>query len=254
MVESFAARDVEIPLDGVAGVSGTVRVRFLWQPQLLSRRKTQNTVLGSTTRMYTSMTMSSLEQKSQPSDIQPIASTSSSSLIHEQSLHSRTASDSGSVSFVPQRASLDGASTVASSIEGHEHPLSDSTGVPGMLQVTIVDARGLPGVDKSGTSDPYVKVRLGKHSVYRTQTIFKTLAPTWDETFTQTVTGEPVALILKVKDYNRVKKAVNLGVAQCNIWDLVQPTERTASEQWLPLSPPGSGQIRIKLEFSTIPV
>lgn len=58
MVDSYAAKDVNIPLDGVAGVSGSVRVRLLWQPQLLVKRKTQTAIL-STTRTYTSMPLSS---------------------------------------------------------------------------------------------------------------------------------------------------------------------------------------------------
>lgn len=34
-------------------------------------------------------------------------------------------------------------------------------------------------VDKNGTSDPYVRVRVGNRIVHKSKTITKTLAPTW---------------------------------------------------------------------------
>ncbi|CDS11701.1 hypothetical protein LRAMOSA03964 [Lichtheimia ramosa] len=226
MVESFMAKTVSIPLDGVAGVTGDVIVRFLWQPQLLVKRRTQTSVLG-TTRIGTNLSMSSTSS----GEVIPTASRSRTSLFSESG-HSRADSDHGSLS------------TMNDSME-----LSDANGIPAMISVQLVEARGLRAVDKNGTSDPYVRVRVGNRIVHKSKTITKTLAPTWNETFAFNVPAEPTALSFKLKDYNRFSRAVDLGECRWNIWDLVSPEHRRA-DQWLPLSPMGSGELHVILELS----
>lgn len=49
-LESFAAKDVEASLGGGA----TIRLRMLWSPQLLARKRTGTTLLSSTTKIFTS--------------------------------------------------------------------------------------------------------------------------------------------------------------------------------------------------------
>ncbi|KAI9485092.1 C2 domain-containing protein [Zychaea mexicana] len=49
-LESFAAKDFEVSLKP----SGSLRLRMLWQPQLLARKRTGTSLLGSTTRIFTS--------------------------------------------------------------------------------------------------------------------------------------------------------------------------------------------------------
>ena len=54
------------------------------------------------------------------------------------------------------------------------------------LSVTVIQAADLPGMDMSGTSDPYVKVFLApdKKKKYETKVHRKTLNPVFNETFT----------------------------------------------------------------------
>lgn len=221
LVESFIARQVKIPLDGVAGVSGHVRVRFLWQPQLLIRKKTHTSVLADK-RIYTNIgTSTNLSPKSptfgttpfpisgatmhpttvaQSSDTisylqrapslapSPSSSTSSSALkssvntvqnplARQDSLHKRNISVASSILSTGQsRPSVDTASVMDES----QMPGDDTaTGSDGTVTIHVIEARNLRGVDKSGTSDPFLRVRIGKHQVYKTKYIKKTLTPEW---------------------------------------------------------------------------
>lgn len=52
------------------------------------------------------------------------------------------------------------------------------------LKVHLVSGHNLTAMDKSGTSDPYVKFKQGGRLLFKSKTVHKELNPTFDETFT----------------------------------------------------------------------
>ncbi|XP_031304323.1 multiple C2 and transmembrane domain-containing protein 1 isoform X8 [Camelus dromedarius] len=79
-------------------------------------------------------------------------------------------------------------------------PLSD----PGMYQLDITLKRGqsLAARDRGGTSDPYVKFKIGRKEVFRSKIIHKNLNPVWEEKACILVDHLREPLYIKVFDYD----------------------------------------------------
>ncbi|CAG7817684.1 unnamed protein product [Allacma fusca] len=56
--------------------------------------------------------------------------------------------------------------------------------------------------DKSGSSDPYVKVKIGDKLHYKSKTIYRDLNPIWDESFVLPINDLSQSVIFKVFDYD----------------------------------------------------
>ncbi|XP_057595141.1 multiple C2 and transmembrane domain-containing protein 1 isoform X9 [Hippopotamus amphibius kiboko] len=79
-------------------------------------------------------------------------------------------------------------------------PLAD----PGMYQLDITLRRGqsLAARDRGGTSDPYVKFKIGGKEVFRSKIIHKNLNPVWEEKACLLVGHLREPLYVKVFDYD----------------------------------------------------
>ncbi|XP_048258170.1 multiple C2 and transmembrane domain-containing protein 1-like isoform X3 [Haliotis rufescens] len=72
-----------------------------------------------------------------------------------------------------------------------------------MLEVQLVEGRDLVIRDSCGTSDPYVKFKVGGKQVFKSRTVFKNLNPKWDESFSVAIEDIYKPVQIKVFDYDR---------------------------------------------------
>ncbi|XP_063043348.1 multiple C2 and transmembrane domain-containing protein 1-like isoform X3 [Engraulis encrasicolus] len=70
------------------------------------------------------------------------------------------------------------------------------------LDITLKKGNNLAIRDRGGTSDPYVKFKLGGKEVFRSKTIHKNLNPVWEEKLTLLVDTLREPLYVKVFDYD----------------------------------------------------
>ncbi|XP_058461918.1 multiple C2 and transmembrane domain-containing protein isoform X2 [Malaya genurostris] len=70
------------------------------------------------------------------------------------------------------------------------------------LRIHLISGHGLVAMDKSGTSDPYVKFKVGGRLLYKSKTVHKDLNPVWDETFVVPVEDPFQPINIKVFDYD----------------------------------------------------
>ncbi|EDS45772.1 conserved hypothetical protein [Culex quinquefasciatus] len=70
------------------------------------------------------------------------------------------------------------------------------------LRIHLVSGHNLVAMDKSGTSDPYVKFKVGGRLLYKSKTVHKELNPVWDETFIVPIEDPFQPINIKVFDYD----------------------------------------------------
>ncbi|KZO90442.1 hypothetical protein CALVIDRAFT_542695 [Calocera viscosa TUFC12733] len=121
----------------------------------------------------------------------------------------------------------------------------------GVMSVTLLRGHNIRGVDRSGTSDPYVVFDLNGQKIFKSETKKKAVSPEWNENFSATVPSRVAAKFdLEVFDWNQIEQAKSLGVGTIDITD-VEPF--LASEVTIPISHEkhgDSGEIKLRLLFT----
>ncbi|XP_065348963.1 multiple C2 and transmembrane domain-containing protein isoform X4 [Cloeon dipterum] len=70
------------------------------------------------------------------------------------------------------------------------------------LRVHLKRGKDLVAKDTGGTSDPYVKFKIGGRMLYKSKTIYRNLNPVWDEVFTLPIEDPFLPVHIKVFDYD----------------------------------------------------
>lgn len=74
----------------------------------------------------------------------------------------------------------------------------------------------------SGTSDPYVKFKLGNKTLFRSRTVQKNLNPKWDERFVLSIEDVLRPIHISVFDYDRGIFDDSMGSVEMNLDNLKQ--------------------------------
>ncbi|XP_055995219.1 multiple C2 and transmembrane domain-containing protein 1-like isoform X5 [Ostrea edulis] len=95
------------------------------------------------------------------------------------------------------------------------------------LDVWLKEGKDLVIRDSSGTSDPYVKFKIGSKQFYKSRTVYKNLNPKWDEKFTIPIEDAFKPVSVKCYDYDRGVSDDRMGSAEIDLstFDLNTPTE-----------------------------
>ncbi|XP_051028484.1 multiple C2 and transmembrane domain-containing protein 1 isoform X3 [Acomys russatus] len=108
---------------------------------------------------------------------------------------------------------------------------------PGMYQLDITLRKGqsLAARDRGGTSDPYVKFKIGRKEVFRSKIIHKNLNPVWEEKACVFIDHLREPLYVKVFDYDFGLQDDFMGSA---FLDLTQLELNTSTDVTLTLKDP----------------
>ncbi|OZJ05187.1 hypothetical protein BZG36_02423, partial [Bifiguratus adelaidae] len=273
-VEAFMARDRQLPVMLKGQQAGTITVRLNWQPQLLARKKT-GTVFTGATRMLTGAPGAvfgaggkvvgggakvvgggvgavghGLKQggSALASGFGFGKKKLSQDMTHADGMVNSTSNES----IQPQQNGNLSQLAPAQAAQGVNTQGGNMVGAPGTVSFTILEASGLRAVDRGGSSDPYVRVKVGNKEIFKSKIKKKTLEPHWDETFTYHVDPSPITFDIILKDHNAIGKDEGLGEFVFPLWDIMkhQPGQPSHFEEWLALQPQGSGKLRVRVEFT----
>lgn len=97
-------------------------------------------------------------------------------------------------------------------------------------------ARDLPAMDLNGLSDPYVKVKLGKHK-FKTKVVKKTLNPYWGEEFCFRVEDLNEELLISVLDEDKYFNDDFVGHVKFPVSQVFDAHNKCLDTAWYPLQP-----------------
>ncbi|KAJ9084196.1 Tricalbin-2 [Entomophthora muscae] len=119
----------------------------------------------------------------------------------------------------------------------------------GRLEVDIVRAVNLIGVDSSGTSDPFIKARLNGTRVFKSQVIKKNLNPVFNERFSVPILDiNDSYLMLEVFDWNKINASEKLGKVTIPLSSL---NMTSSVDKLYPLDGSSRGELQVKLAYSS---
>jgi len=115
-----------------------------------------------------------------------------------------------------------------------------------VLIVKILEGKGLAVRDRSGTSDPYVVLRIGKQKT-KSKVIKKNLEPRWDQTFTFHFDNKKEKLTLEVFDHDVFSKDDHMGWTEISLEDI---EDGASEDKWLKLQDVETGQIHVIISLN----
>ncbi|KAL6602969.1 hypothetical protein ACP70R_043330 [Stipagrostis hirtigluma subsp. patula] len=128
---------------------------------------------------------------------------------------------------------------------------------PMKLLVRVVEARGLPAVHVDGSSDPFVKLQLGKRRA-KTAVVKRSLAPVWDEEFSFLVGDVAEELVVTVFNEDRYFSNDVLGRVRVPLARAMETDDLSLGTAWYQLQPKSKkskkkcrGEVCLRISLST---
>lgn len=84
------------------------------------------------------------------------------------------------------------------------------------LKINLISGSDLAAMDKNGTSDPYVKFKMGGRLLHKSKTVHRDLNPVWDETFVVPIEDPFHPINIKVRFFVHYLKLLSLYCSVCN--------------------------------------
>ncbi|PCH33337.1 tricalbin [Wolfiporia cocos MD-104 SS10] len=273
-IEPFTAAERVIPLTTPKhGQQGSVRVRLLFQPEIIVKTRKNTSTFSSAGRTMTQIghipvgvavgagkgvihgvasgvTGITGVFRSKDHVKSEVVEVDDEKQVPElpagqQSRHVSNPSE-GTVAFAPVLAPALPSSSTGSLLNGHGNgTLNGNSQEAGGLKVVILDAKDM------STSDikPYVVVRVGDKE-HKTKHSHKTHTPEWNESFTfSAAPATQPKMYMWVFDHKTLGKDKQLGSAEVDIWRHVQPGQGMSSAEVNVELREGQGRLRLRLEF-----
>ncbi|KAJ7071483.1 C2 domain-containing protein [Mycena amicta] len=235
-LEPFESVERSLPLVSSKGQYGHVRIRLMFQPEIIAKSRKSTSTFSSAGRAMTQF---------------------GGLPVHAGKgvLHGVTGvfKRGGKEDDVPPVPGLDAPSGQASHPVGQNdvlradvasmsHDNLPSSNEAGTLRVTVLDAKDL----SSGDVKPYATIRVGDKE-FKTKPAHKTATPEWNETFAFAAGSFTPRLYVWIHDHKTLGKDKLLGEGEIDIWRHIQPHGVTAADVSAELQ--GSGLVRVRLEF-----
>ena len=129
--------------------------------------------------------------------------------------------------------------SVASTVGEEEARQIAAPSPPMKLLVRVVEARGLLAVNLNGSSDPFVKLQLGKRRA-KTAVVKKSLAPSWDEEFSFLVGDASEELVVSVLNEDKYFTNDLLGRLKLPLSQVMDADGLSLGTAWYQLQPKSS--------------
>jgi Ca2+-dependent lipid-binding protein len=239
-IEPFQANEQIVNLSSTKhGDQGSVRVRLVFQPEIIAKSRKATSTFTSAGRAMT--TIGGLPVHAGKGVVHGVAG------IFKRKDNS---SDDDVVGSVPAnlssgQATMPVAASDAKEMKVAAFPSSDDlhgpSNEPGTLRVTVLDAKDLSQSDVK----PYATIRLGDKE-FKTKHV-KSLTPEWNESFIFAASALTPKLFVWIHDHKTLAKDKELGEGEVDIWRHVKAQGISSNDVMIDLK--NGGLVRLRLEF-----
>ncbi|XP_024983723.1 C2 and GRAM domain-containing protein At1g03370 [Cynara cardunculus var. scolymus] len=111
------------------------------------------------------------------------------------------------------------------------------------LLVRVIEAKNIPAMDPNGSSDPYVKLKVG-HQRCKTKVVKKCLNPSWCEEFSFKVEDLKEQLVVSVLNDDKYFNDDFIGSVKIPISRVFDTPDKSLGTVWYPLQPKKKSKIK----------